>query len=100
MGDLTIWGITITVNNITLWHDVLLFTNNIREIEEKTMATVKINGMSCQHCVASTKKALEEIDGIRNVQVDLENKEATYDGEVDQKVIKDAITSIGFVVVS
>ncbi|HID69685.1 MAG TPA: heavy-metal-associated domain-containing protein, partial [Desulfobacterales bacterium] len=39
------------------------------------MATVSIKGMSCQHCVASTKKALEEIDGITNVDVNLEKNE-------------------------
>ena len=60
------------------------------------MATVKINGMSCQHCVASTKKALEGIDGISNVQVNLDNGEATYDGEIERRVIEEAINSIGF----
>jgi copper chaperone CopZ len=60
------------------------------------MATVKIKGMSCQHCVASTTKALESIDGIRNVVVNLERGEASYDGDVPIKTIKDAITKIGF----
>lgn len=64
------------------------------------MATVSIKGMSCQHCVASTKKALEGISGVTNVQVDLEKGEASYDGDVDTKVIKEAITKIGFEVVS
>ncbi|MDA8307170.1 MAG: cation transporter, partial [Deltaproteobacteria bacterium] len=31
------------------------------------MKTVKVKGMSCQHCVKSVKKTLEEIDGIANV---------------------------------
>ena len=56
------------------------------------MATISIKGMSCPHCVASTKKALEEIPGISNVEVNLEKAEATYDGDVDVNVIKDAIT--------
>ncbi|MBU1454475.1 MAG: cation transporter, partial [Proteobacteria bacterium] len=30
------------------------------------MATVAIKGMSCQHCVASTKKALEGVPGVTN----------------------------------
>ena len=64
------------------------------------MTTVKINGMSCQHCVASTTKALEDIKGISSVQVNLDKGEATYDGEIDQKVVKEAITKIGFEVVS
>lgn len=64
------------------------------------MATVSIKGMSCQHCVASTKKALEGIPGIANVKVDLEKGEASYEGDVDTKVIQEAITKIGFEVVS
>ena len=63
------------------------------------MPAIKIKGMSCQHCVASTKKALEEIPGVANVEVNLEKGEATYDGSVDQQEIKDAVTKIGFEVV-
>jgi copper chaperone len=64
------------------------------------MASVKIKGMSCQHCVASTTKALEAIDGITNVRVDLEQGQAHYDGEIDKKVIEEAISKIGFEVIS
>lgn len=64
------------------------------------MATVSIKGMSCQHCVASTKKALEDVPGVTNVKVDLEKGKASYDGEVNAEVIKEAITKIGFEVVS
>ena len=64
------------------------------------MTTVKINGMSCQHCVASVTKAIEDVSGVSQVSVDLNKGEATYDGEVDQLVIKEAITKIGFEVVS
>ena len=60
------------------------------------MATISIKGMSCQHCVASTTKALEEISGISNVKVDLEKAEASYDGDVNIDVVKEAIARIGF----
>ncbi|MDJ0622581.1 MAG: heavy metal-associated domain-containing protein [Desulfocapsaceae bacterium] len=63
------------------------------------MAMVKIKGMTCQHCVASTKEALEQIPGVKDVIVDLEKGQATYSGDVDQEKIKDAITKIGFEVV-
>ena len=63
------------------------------------MASIKIKGMSCQHCVASTTKALEGLPGISDVQVDLENGEARYEGEVDQRAVKEAIEKIGFEVV-
>ena len=63
------------------------------------MATVKIKGMSCGHCVNSTKEALEKIPGISDVKVDLDKGEATYQGEVDIRIIKEAISKIGFEVV-
>ena len=63
--------------------------------------TIKVKGMSCQHCVASVTKALSEIEGITDVQVDLEKGEATFNEQspIDNAIIKDAITKIGFEVV-
>lgn len=62
------------------------------------MATVKIKGMRCGHCVGSVTKALSEIAGISNVQVDLDSGVAIYDENkpVAQEKIKEAITAIGF----
>ncbi len=60
------------------------------------MASVKIKGMSCQHCVKSTREALEKLDGVSNVQVDLENGEATFDGDIDMDKVSEAILKIGF----
>lgn len=60
------------------------------------MTTIKINGMKCQHCVSSTRKALEGLDGVDNVNVDLAKGEATFDGDVALDEIKKAIAGIGF----
>lgn len=60
------------------------------------MTTIKIKGMSCQHCANSTRKSLEAINGISNVQIDLVKNEATFDGKVDIQTVKEAITKIGF----
>ena len=62
------------------------------------MATVKIKGMRCGHCVGSVTKALSEIDGIINVQVDLGKGEAVYEESKPVAVskIKEAISNIGF----
>ena len=57
---------------------------------------IKIKGMSCQHCVQTIKKALEEIDGITNVAVDLATGEVTFeetrpvDGDLMREKIKKA----------
>ena len=62
------------------------------------MPTVKVKGMSCQHCVSSVTTALSAIEGIDDVQVSLEKGEATFteNKPVDAETIKDAITKIGF----
>jgi len=66
------------------------------------MTTIKVQGMSCQHCVASVTKALSDLDGVTDVRVSLEKGEATFNEQspVDEATIKDAITKIGFEVVS
>ena len=65
---------------------------------ERMPTTITINGMSCQHCVASVTKALNEIDGITGVKVDLASKTVTYEEEkpVDFEIVKKAISAIGF----
>jgi copper chaperone len=65
------------------------------------MPTIKVKGMSCQHCVASVTKALSEIEGIAGVQVSLEKGEATFteNNPVPDQTIKDAISKIGFEVI-
>lgn len=61
------------------------------------MDTLKIKGMSCQHCVSSVKKALESVAGITEVTVDLEKATATFNNSgAGPKEIKAAITNIGF----
>ena len=66
------------------------------------MPTIKVKGMSCQHCVASVTKALSEIEGISDVQVSLEKGEASFNenSPIPDQTIKDSISKIGFEVVS
>ena len=65
--------------------------------EEDDMSSVlKVKGMSCQHCVMSVTKALGQLEGIKNVQVDLAKGEVKFDNtkaiasEKIGKVIADA----------
>lgn len=62
------------------------------------MTTVKIKGMRCGHCVGSVTKALEAIDGISNVKVDLAKGEAAYDESKPVAIakVRGAIDAIGF----
>jgi copper chaperone len=62
------------------------------------MTTIKIGGMSCQHCVMAVTKALGGIGGIRDVHVDLAKGEATFLEEkpVDRALIRERIAKAGF----
>jgi copper chaperone CopZ len=39
---------------------------------------IKIEGMSCQHCVAAVKKALESMKGLTEVRVELDPGQASF----------------------
>ena len=62
------------------------------------MKTIKIKGMSCQHCVMEVTKALNAIDGIENVKVDLKTETASYDETrpVDMAVVMGAVKKAGY----
>ena len=49
----------------------------------KSKTTLKIDGMSCEHCVKTVTKALEELDGVKKARVNLKRGEAkvTYDSD-------------------
>ncbi len=62
------------------------------------MKVIKVKGMSCDHCVKAVTKALEKIDGVDNVKVDLERGEATFDetAPVNMSVVEEKIKKAGY----
>lgn len=50
---------------------------------------LKVNGMSCQHCVNSIHDAVAQIVGVKQVKVDLKSKlvEVEYDQSLDRKSV-------------
>lgn len=79
-------------------------TNNKNEIlKENEMNEVKkmivnVDGMSCNNCAKHVKNALEDIEGVSEAIVNLEKKnvEVSYQGDIDEKVISDAINEAGY----
>lgn len=60
--------------------------------------TLNVNGMSCSHCTGMVKRTLEEIDGISNVSVDLDEKKASFEvahEDLIEKAIKE-INAAGY----
>lgn len=76
---------------------VLIIAQTDRQ-KENRMPTIQIKGMSCSHCVMAVTKALSGIDGVRNVRVDLDRGEATFEETrpVDRAVIAERIRKAGF----
>jgi copper chaperone len=65
-------------------------------------SVLKVKGMSCQHCVMSVTKALNQLDGIKNIQIDLAKGEVRFDNtkSVASDRIQKAITDAGYEVVA
>ena len=62
---------------------------------------LKIEGMSCQHCVSNVKKSIENIDGIMAYAVNVGSANITYDESInDRDTIVNAVSSAGYKVTS
>ncbi len=71
--------------------------NNIHEKgDSKMKAVLKVEGMSCMHCVARVKSALEGVAGVESAAVDLDKAEATVEGSFDVKAAVKAVKDAGY----
>ncbi|MDR0720934.1 MAG: cation transporter [Treponema sp.] len=59
---------------------------------------LKIEGMSCEHCVAHVKEALEAVSGVKSAKVNLKSNsaEVEHTGEVNPESLKAAVTEAGY----
>jgi copper chaperone len=62
------------------------------------MKTITVKGMSCQHCVMAVTKALNGLEGITDVKVDLESGKVTFEEtkSVDMEGIVAVIRKAGY----
>ena len=60
-----------------------------------------IEGMKCEHCAKFVAKALQAVDGVGNVDVDLAAKKAKVESNVDvsDDALRAAVADAGFEVV-
>ncbi|MFT4578822.1 MAG: copper chaperone [Nitrospinales bacterium] len=64
-----------------------------------TQDSLKVDGMTCQHCVQTITDAVEKIAGTNKVAVDLDKKEVQVDyneEETNLQEISDKIVEVGF----
>jgi copper chaperone len=67
-----------------------------------TTTTITVSGMTCGHCVSAVKEELGRLDGVAEVDVQLETGEVTItsDGELDPGAVTAAVDEAGYEVVS
>lgn len=66
--------------------------------EEEMEKIMMIEGMMCAHCTGRVQKALEEVAGVKQVTMSLEEKSAKVllDGHVSDDALKAAVTEAGY----
>ncbi len=59
--------------------------------------TIKISGMTCEHCAAKVTESLNSLDGVV-AHVDLKEKsaEVSYDRQINTSDLKQAVKSAGY----
>jgi copper chaperone len=62
--------------------------------------TVRIDGMTCQHCVRAVFTALTAVKGIDRADVSIGTATIEHDGTVTVDAVRDAVAVAGYEVVS
>jgi copper chaperone len=68
-----------------------------------TSKILNVAGMSCKHCKMAVTNAVSALDGVKDVEVSLENNTATVEFEESKlllETIRQAIQAQGYEVVS
>ena len=71
----------------------LIPTKNNHTMEKRLF---KVEGMMCNHCRANVEKALQQLEGVTSVEVDLTAGTAAIEGSVSDEEVINSITGIGY----
>ncbi|KQS17631.1 heavy-metal-associated domain-containing protein [Frigoribacterium sp. Leaf186] len=68
---------------------------------DSTITTLQVDGMTCEHCVASVTEELSEVDGVDSVEVDLNPGGASTvsvsaDATVEHDQLRAAVEEAGY----
>ena len=79
--------------NVTIEENIL--EDKMSELKK---LIVNVDGMSCNNCAKHVNKALSEIEGVKEVDVNLEDKQAevSYEGNIEEETLKSAIDEAGY----
>ena len=57
---------------------------------------LRITGMSCSHCVAAVKKALESVPGVARAEVEVGRARVLAERPIDRDALASAIRDAGY----
>ncbi len=61
--------------------------------------TLKVEGMTCNHCKANVEKALKTLDGVEQAEVDLKNAQVDVlinPNQASKEALKEAVETAGY----
>jgi copper chaperone CopZ len=69
-----------------------------------TTATYAVTGMTCGHCVSAVTEELQQLDGVRDVTVELvtdgaSRVQVTSEAPLDESAVREAVDEAGYVLV-
>ncbi len=74
-----------------------LETGKAVNLEMSMEKTVKVNGMTCNHCKANVEKNLSTIEGIGHIDVDLTSGKVKLSGDnIDLDKVRETVEDIGY----
>ena len=60
--------------------------------------TYTVTGMTCGHCKSSVMTEVLQVEGVRAVDVDLDNGTLTVRGDADADLVRKAVDEAGYAV--
>lgn len=72
-------------------------SNNHTNKNTMKIQTIKVEGMTCNHCKANVESNLEKLDSVKKARVNLADKTVTMEGDnIEIKTVKEIIESLGY----
>ncbi|MBF0406219.1 MAG: SO_0444 family Cu/Zn efflux transporter [Candidatus Riflebacteria bacterium] len=72
-------------------------SENSLHANEKTIITLNITGMSCQHCANTVSNALNSIAGVKNVTVDVKKGISVVTGSnISESILVETVEGLGY----
>lgn len=98
LPDFLKWTGTISLTAMLIWYYISVFFFRPKVTQMSDRVTLNVEGMTCMHCAANVKKAIEAVEGTANVQVDLSTKTVGFDltNTDSLTAIKTQITAAGY----